>query len=700
MAISLVMLFSAALAVQAPGAGKNLLANGSFEELGRGGLPAGWYAPPREVAAQRVAVVADEAAEGRRSLRLSSRALGQVRVVSEPVAVSPGQWLLVRWKCKTRALDGGASVDPMLPAPLKIDGVAQAGTVGWTAHEYYLCLPAGARELRLALALRGAGEAWFDELSVAPCPQPQARAPGLAQSCFELPAQAGCRLAYNYPVVKIFPDDPWPAGAPAEAVRLSLARNEYEAFQLLLQPQRKLTISRARAVGAAPLKITVRRVGTIDLPPSCAHDVCARPGPNPDPLYPLGTLELAAGERAVLWVEVYAPKEAPAGALSAKLRLEGSATLEVPLRLRVWRFALPEKPRLRSFASTAIRDYTGRFRARREELLPALVENLRRHRVAPWELATGDLVGSDWVKLRPDGGVDIDFAAFDRGVEAYHAQGFEGFVIVPRNFRARTPRGVRMRPWLSLVPLTAEFDRAYGDFCRKMAQHLRERGWIDEAVWYPWDEPNEREYDEFEHIVRLIKSADEGLRVAVAGAQLPLPRFYGLVDMWTTNLRWYEANTLQRRISEHLAAGDRVGGYGNNRYQVQFPLTWPRAWGWTLFRYGLEHTGWWSVCLWRGEGQPRRGARQTAAPEDPGAGMFLYPPAGPGGVLCDSLRWEAIRDGVEDYEYLCLLAERSGRERALEAARQIAWGSFAWEFERDAAKIAALREKIAAELGG
>ena len=57
-----------------------------------------------------------------------------------------------------------------------------------------------------------------------------------------------------------------------------------------------------------------------------------------------------------------------------------------------------------------------------------------------------------------------------------------------------------------------------------------------------------------------------------------------------------------------------------------------------------------------------------------GDGRFLYPPeaaaapglSGPDPVIAppvSSIRWEMLREGIEDYEYLCLLRELLAKKR-------------------------------------
>ena len=108
-----------------------------------------------------------------------------------------------------------------------------------------------------------------------------------------------------------------------------------------------------------------------------------------------------------------------------------------------------------------------------------------------------------------------------------------------------------------------------------------------------------------------------------------------------------------------------------------------RIWLWQTFKRNIEGILVWQTNYWHSQAAyPEKGERQNPY-EDPmswqhgydakpgeqrpwgnGDGRFLYPPVaavkgktsqpildGP----VDSIRWEHLRDGIEDYEYLCIL---------------------------------------------
>ena len=76
-----------------------------------------------------------------------------------------------------------------------------------------------------------------------------------------------------------------------------------------------------------------------------------------------------------------------------------------------------------------------------------------------------------------------------------------------------------------------------------------------------------------------------------------------------------------------------------------------------------------------------------------GDGVLLYPgPAGPIG----SIRLANIRDGLEDYEYLWLLAQKDGIEAARAACQPVT--RCLTDFTRIPQELAVQRDKIARRL--
>ncbi|RPH38100.1 MAG: DUF4091 domain-containing protein, partial [Planctomycetota bacterium] len=118
-----------------------------------------------------------------------------------------------------------------------------------------------------------------------------------------------------------------------------------------------------------------------------------------------------------------------------------------------------------------------------------------------------------------------------------------------------------------------------------------------------------------------------------------------------------------------------------------FPLLNYRIPGWTSRRYNLTGLYYWTVVYWA-EVDPWTNPL-TFMKQYNGDGSLFYPggDAGIDGPVA-SMRLKALRDGLEDYEYL-VLAGAAGAEKAAAVAKS--WTTW----ETDPAKVAEARDELA-----
>ncbi|HEX5446881.1 MAG TPA: SGNH/GDSL hydrolase family protein, partial [Pirellulales bacterium] len=142
------------------------------------------------------------------------------------------------------------------------------------------------------------------------------------------------------------PKDYWSANhlwnAQQREIRLHAARNEFVDFQVLLHG--KTEGGDARAVEAE-----VRFDKKLGVEPSIGRLECvaSQRGPLPDPVVPLKAPTAATKKKTPaytsLLVELFVPHPTKAGEHRGTLRLQsGKNSLEVPIKLTVWDFTLPD----------------------------------------------------------------------------------------------------------------------------------------------------------------------------------------------------------------------------------------------------------------------------------------------------------------------------------------------------------------------
>jgi hypothetical protein len=256
---------------------------------------------------------------------------------------------------------------------------------------------------------------------------------------------------------------------------------------------------------------------------------------------------------------------------------------------------------------------------------------------------------------------------------------------------------------------------------------------LDKAVAYPFDEPNVKDYPFVKDQLRLIKEDFPGLRRMVP-THLDQAEFVGYIDYWCPKLDLFNPNFAQERqkagdISTwYICVSPRAPYIGSF---IDRPATDMRVWLWQSWQNELQGILVWRANYWtsknaypnslqnpyvdsmswnEGYGTQVGEKRAWAA----GDGRFLYPPEacfdGSQRPVLDgpvsTIRIEAQRDGIEDYEYLVLLkrllAEKGYTLGADEAARYAKLievpatisGGLA-TYTTDPAPIAARRQEVA-----
>ena len=208
--------------------------------------------------------------------------------------------------------------------------------------------------------------------------------------------QAGprCAVWWAEGAYKVMRDDPVPAAVQG-VVRIAAARNEYEPFLIVLNPETRLDGVR---VAASPLTndkggtigpagITICHVGYVEV--TTPTDGLGRAGWWPDPLPPYdGPFTAAVGENHPLWITVRVPKDAAPGIYKGEVGLSAEGwSCRVPVELRVRGFTLPERSSVRSSFGLPTGDIKAYHNLETREELEKVVDlyyqDMREHRVAP-----------------------------------------------------------------------------------------------------------------------------------------------------------------------------------------------------------------------------------------------------------------------------------------------------------------------------
>jgi hypothetical protein len=489
---------------------------------------------------------------------------------------------------------------------------------------------------------------------------------------------------------KIFMGDvPRPTGQFDPVARVGLARNESESFQLVIRPPadtdlKNVTVKvhdlRHAATGEVieASQIETYRQGYISVAiPSYFEGPT---GAWPDALVPIdGPLDIDGGGCSPLWFTVHAPDEAAAGVYTGLLEVSGAGLepMELWIEATVYDFALPSTPALKTDFGFSMEDalrqhsaagYTGSPRA----LERAYRENAADHRVTLRPLAQFPKESADYA---------ASLSAFAAALPDLEEAGVSTIAVAPSLLDV--PQQLAMADAF-VVDHKLE-DRVFVALATRPGQPAwprvfdRAQAWRETAPHIP-------------------------VMVSTFGVQ---PFLTDVADIWTVHAPMLDT-TNNAAILGRIDEGGEVWWsidlspprpYGN--FFVDFAAMEHRVLFWQTWALGLKGFQYWAINY----APPKQDPWQSQLDATPvnGDGFLVYPsPSGP----VNSLRWEIIRDGVDDYDYLVLLsdamaelASRGGHESLMtqgNAARNLQeLTSSLTNFTRDGQVLQKKRREIA-----
>jgi len=293
----------------------------------------------------------------------------------------------------------------------------------------------------------------------------------------------------------------------------------------------------------------------------------------------------------------------------------------------------------------------------------------------------------------------IDFAAFDRECEKWLGEGGFNALSIPLRglgggtFHARHPGRIG-----SSEQGSPEYEKLMASQGRQLVDHLRAKGWLERAYIYWFDEPDPKDYEFVVEGMKTIKRAAPGLTRMLT--EQPEPALFGHVDLWCPVLSSYDPKV----GAERQRAGDRFWWYlccGPRAPYIGLFIDHPavdlRVWAWLSRKWGITGQLVWTSNYWTSPAAFPPPDIQNPW-DDPmsyvsgysyqpgqigywgnGDGRFLYPPNRDpksdakkhlGGPI-PSIRWEMLREGMEDYEYFVLLDRLIAQARKTGKAAQL-----------------------------
>ena len=543
---------------------------------------------------------------------------------------------------------------------------------------------------------------------------------------------------------KIFRDTAVPA-VRADALRVKAAVKEAESVQLVVTPKKNIADLRVE-VGALKKKecqnslaaeipasaIKVLRVGYVDV--RIVTDKVGQTGLWPDPLPPQDDMPFAvkAGENQPMWITVSIPKGTPKGIYKGEMKVIADDTCKsVPLEVEVFGFDLPDRMTMRApFGLHPGRLYSyhkPKTDAEKDRIREMYIKFLAEHRITPFYWGR-QIFPKARLKNANDSekiSVEIDFSAWDSEMEMiidkYRGNAIK---IAPEGLGGGNQDNRHPAKICGVERGDPRYERIMKEYLEKFVQHLREKGWLEYAFVFWFDEPRGQDYDFVSAGMNTVKKYAPELPRMITN--ICIGELMDSVNMWcpmVQNLHVPMEEACRNRgdiMWWYICCSPREAPVGEH---IDHPGTDMRVWSWQ--NWGEKVTGSlvWVADWWTGKTK----YPDPVHPQDPyldpmswgksynpnhitatwcnGDGRYLYPPlacknAQQAQTVYDEpvscYRLEMFRDGVEDYEYFAMLHRLDPSNPLLTVPKSVYRDLFS--YTHDPEPIECHREKLAREI--
>ena len=511
------------------------------------------------------------------------------------------------------------------------------------------------------------------------------------------------------PSERVFKNDAVPADTGA-GVLVYAAQNEFEPFQIVVRPASSGSVTVSAGDFGAGIEVKIYQVKYVNI--TQASDSLGQTGDYPDPLWPVETgdsVTVAADENTAFWFDVHVPKATAPGDYSATVTIGG---VDIPVTLHVFNFSIPDELHAKSqmnFSHQSVLDKYSVDCCGSEYW--NYVDNIKQyfidHRLTPksvlwsggltssgagpyidYDCTTGTLTDNDGIwgfeapAERYINGTGLMQGQFSQGFNA--GTGFPSFMAAtfqnndasadqrPSTFCGQTRSAA---DWVTGDDPNTPYNQSWFNYMATVQEYLESMGYLDKVYYYFANEPQDQAgYDAVAWYSRHLKNAAPDFKLMVS--EEPKSEIFdhpdyvqdGQVDIWLPVLNNYDPAISHDRKKNHgedtwiyFLHGTRPPYF--NPITLDHPGIESKLTGWFLWKYRIGGIAYYSMNNWS-----QNPWTNPMNANHNGDLFMLYPPSPSNTPIAygsnnhrfvPSIRFELMRDSLEDYEYFYVMNGQS-----------------------------------------
>ena len=460
----------------------------------------------------------------------------------------------------------------------------------------------------------------------------------------------------------------------SQAVKLKMVRHEFEGVQICLfagkEELKNVEISTSNLTGPATIDKS-----NIEILPIAYGDSSKIPDPGffnpkdsdwlPDALLTNRMFNIEKEKVQPVYIRFYIPRETKPGLYKGSISVKTNKGLSsVPVEINILPYTLPTRLTLKTML-------LGGKGAKEED--KSYLDLALQNRMPPGKIFTG----MSWTNPTfPKKGSSYDFSEVEKRLQYAIDRGLNSFAMctTAKSGKFGFPK-----------EYSNDWKRKMSHMVSEYSNFLEKKGWLDMAYYYNIDEPWNTRWNQVKDIYEMVKGVNPKVKVLSCvnkvGALEALKNHADVFDVYMQQYHRQQGDARKKDGKEMWWAICIWPDEKPNLFLTS-PLSEARMIGWISYFYGIDGFEYWDMNSWTQDW--KKGSGQKAPSDESwmknesgyllsqwpyphtraGDGYLVYP--GNNMTALNSLRFESLRDGLEEHEMMTALTKNGKAEAVRE----------------------------------